>query len=433
MIRELRKWTRQERGYDEAGQVGERKEKDPALRRLRASAAGAVLITALLVLPSAPAASAAGLFGDGGLLDGIASGAADLGAGLPGGLDLGSLGNGTLGEAADALKSGLENGLEGTGIAQGIDDLREGIGNAAESLGLPAAGTQGAVNAGADSGNTSGSGLNLPDLDVDKVVSGVEERRLAMEERLKAAAEEAGLTETIESAAENIRSRVDAQGDSGSTNSSAADSQFLTDVKERFDSLRNLVSEAAGNAGMAPEELQKLTDAINEVEQTIRQGADGIRTAVEEERLQKLVEDIKEAFSKLGIRDKSFLERLTEWARRMKEIRDSRNARNSSSSTDWAALLAAQGAGNGTANTDPNYATAIPNEKPKSEELTEEIQEEIGEEAVPLAAYPELVPWKTDRIPWYRSVGAIAAGIAALGAACVLSGMALGRRIKTRA
>ena len=85
MIRELRKWTRQVRGYDEAGQVGERKEKDPALRRLRASAAGAVLITALLVLPSAPAASAAGLFGDGGLLDGIASGAADLGAGLPGG------------------------------------------------------------------------------------------------------------------------------------------------------------------------------------------------------------------------------------------------------------------------------------------------------------------------------------------------------------
>ena len=412
-----------------------RRWKRSAFRGLRASVAGVVLFSAVLVLPNGPSASAAGLFENSrGLLDEIASKGAEIGSGL-GDFDPGSIGNGSLVDAVDALHDAadaLKTGVEETGIAQRINDLRDTIANGTDNGTLFAAGEQSAENTATASGNTTDTGLGLPDLNVGRVVSKAEERRLAMEERLKAAAEEAGLTETIENAAENVRNRVNGKSNSDNTDRPKENQQFAADVKERFDNLRNLVQEAAENAGMDPEEIKNLTDAINEVEKTIREDTDGIRTAIEEKRLEKLIEDIKDAFGKLGIRDKSFLERLAEWATRLKEIRNARNS--SSSSTDWAAFLAAQRAGNGpSANTEPNYATAFPNEKSVSEEREEEISEQIEEDAIPLAAFPELVPMVPEHVPWYRSVGVIATGIAGLGATCVISGMSIGKRMKKKA
>ena len=397
----------------------------PFARRGRTTAASIVFLTALVFFHSAPAASAEGLLSNAkDLFDDLTSGELDLGLGN---LDIGNVDFGNIGSGVtDALHSGLDDALDS------VHDAVESIGGNS-SISTPDGKGTGTANTGA--GNTSDTGLNLP----ERVVSKAEERRRAMEDRLNAAAEEAGLGEKIENAAENIRdgaedlrNRIEETGEDlkNAGSKSQTETQLEKDLKEQFDNLRKTVQEEAKKAGLSEQEIKELTDAINEAEKLLQEDAGEIRTAIEEKRLEKLIEDLKKAIDALGGGDKSFLERLVEWLTGLRE----RRGTGSSSTTDWAALLGAQGNGSSSAVTaTANHSTAIPNEEKEPKEEEEPTDLEVLEpEAVPLTAYREPIVIQPDRKPWYRSFGVIAAGIAALGAVCMLTGMAVGRKVKKK-
>ena len=115
-----------------------RRWKRSAFRGLRASVAGVVLFSAVLVLPNGPSASAAGLFENSrGLLDEIASKGAEIGSGL-GDFDPGSIGNGSLVDAVDALHDAadaLKTGVRAVGaVLQDIHAIDHVFGRSLELL-----------------------------------------------------------------------------------------------------------------------------------------------------------------------------------------------------------------------------------------------------------------------------------------------------------